>query len=161
MGEQLKKGGEGCLALSVSHLPALCLQQGMATRSLWCAWMKGLIWMSEFSNTQGKHEHRPSWDEINHGPEINSWRCVSLIPGSHWVHVIPAFFHLICPPDLPEMDIFMFSFHMMLFSPLFLWKHGCKLSVILGQKTICDRMWLQMIDCFFLLTQIYEFNIII
>lgn len=102
-----------------------------------------------------------SWDEINHGPEINSWRCVSLIPGSHWVHVIPAFFHLICPPDLPEMDIFMFSFHMMLFSPLFLWKRGCKLSVILGQKTICDRMWLQMIDCFFLLIQIYEFNIII
>lgn len=102
----------GGLPVAVCEPPLLCPQQGTAIRSRdvpeWGDWFG--LWGSVNTDT--------SWDEINHGPQRASWKCVSLIPGSLWRHVTPVFLPLLCLPSLPEVAVLMFSFHRVLFSPL-------------------------------------------
>lgn len=94
------------------------------------AWVKGLVQVSGFRTTLGKH--KLGWHESR--PRENLAKvCHSLQVPSGTHH--PCLLRELCPPSRPEMDILPSFPHRMLFSPRFLlWKH-----VLVSCQSASDR----------------------
>ena len=136
MGNQLKKGEGSALRCLRGTLPLPVTGHGHHITA--GCWVKGLMLTSGLGLLWGSISINLSWDEINHGPEMIhevcaihsrftlgphlrwSMRCVSFIPGSLWVHIIPAYLCVLSPPSLPEMGFFD-SLHFCFFGNMRLW----------------------------------------
>lgn len=115
------------------------------------AWVKGLVQVSGFRTTLGKHKlgWNESWPRENLAKVCHSLQVPS---GTHH----PCLLRELCPPSRPEIPSILPPQDALLSPFLALETRACELSVSLRQRIICDRMWLQLIAWFFSpFTQIY------
>lgn len=76
MGEQLRKGEEGCPELSGSD-PPFARNRARPPDHCDSARAKGMIGMSGLGTDPGSSNVHTSWDDISHQAEVISQRCAS------------------------------------------------------------------------------------